>query len=184
MTSQRTIDLPQSVYRPPFKTTRASHVVLTVHDPAASRDFYTEVIGLAVSDEDRETVYPRGREESCRHGLVLEAAPDAPAAESIGMRMPTEDDLDGLGRFFDDRGLAAEFVDEPFQGRAIRTRDRFGTPVDYCASMQTRPRLLLEFRDHRGGNAPRIDHFQIHTPEVMPACRFHVSFGYRGEAAS
>jgi catechol 2,3-dioxygenase len=179
MTGQRTIDLPRSVYRPPLNTTRASHVVLTVHDLAASREFRTEVIGPAVSDQDRETVYPRDREESCRHGLVLKAAPDAPAARSIGMRVLSEDDLDGLKRFFDDRGLAAEFADEPFQGRTIRTRDRVGTPVDYCASMQTRPRLLLEFGDHRGGNALRIDHFQIHTPEVMPACRFHVSFGFR-----
>src|SRR5262245_20767175 len=59
--------IPSPVYPPPFNITRASHVVLTVRDLAASRRFYTEVIGLVVSGGDDETIYLRGLEEACHH---------------------------------------------------------------------------------------------------------------------
>jgi catechol 2,3-dioxygenase len=180
MTSDTTRDgLPQPVYRPPFNTTRASHVVLNVSDLAASRDFYTEVIGLVVSDEDSGTIYLRGMEEACHHSLVLKATSDAPSAERIGMRVLTEEDLDALHDFFKRAGLAAEFVEEPFQGRTVRVSDPVGTPVDFCASMETRPRLLFEFDRYAGGKALRLDHYQMHTPQVMEACRFYMSFGFR-----
>ena len=45
------MSIPPPVYDPPFNITRASHVILAVCDLAASRRFYTEVIGLAVSAE-------------------------------------------------------------------------------------------------------------------------------------
>jgi catechol 2,3-dioxygenase len=171
--------IPQPVYRPPFNTTRASHVVLKVRDLGASRDFYTNIIGLAVSDEDLETVFLRGMEESCHHSLVLKATKDEPCVERLGMRVLTEVDLDALHDFFKRADLPAEFVDEPFQGRTVRTRDKAGTPVDFCASMETKPRLLFEFDRYSGGGALRLDHYQIHTPDVMAACRFYMSFGFR-----
>ena len=59
MTSTQPPELPQPIHRPPFNVTRASHAVLTVSDLAASREFYTEVVGLAVSDEDARTVFLR-----------------------------------------------------------------------------------------------------------------------------
>ena len=43
---------PQTNFNPPFDITRASHLVFTVRDLAASKAFYTEVIGLKVSAED------------------------------------------------------------------------------------------------------------------------------------
>jgi len=171
--------LPQPVYRPPFNTTRASHVILRVKDLAASRDFYTKVIGLVVSDEDSSTVFLRGMEESCHHSLVLKTTTDVPCVERIGMRVLTEEDLDGLHDFFKREGLPADFVEEPFQGRTVRVRDKVGTPVDFCASMDVKPRLLFEFDRYNGGSALRLDHYQMHTPDVMEACRFYMSFGFR-----
>lgn len=66
--------LPAVEYKPPFNITRASHVVLTVGDLEKSRSFYTEVIGLVVSDQDRDTIHLRGLEEACHHSLVLKRA--------------------------------------------------------------------------------------------------------------
>ncbi len=63
--------IPSTNFSPAFNITRASHVVLTVPDLAACRDFYCEVIGLLVSDEDADTVYLRGLEEIGHHSLVL-----------------------------------------------------------------------------------------------------------------
>jgi catechol 2,3-dioxygenase len=175
----RTDDIPPPVHRPPFNATRASHAVINVRDLAASRDFYTAIVGLAVSDEDETSVYLRGIEESCHHSLVLRHTSGEPTVERIGMRVLTEDDLDALAEYFRRAGLPAEFVEAPFQGRTVRVTDAVGTPVEFCASMETRPRLLFEFDRYRGGRGLRLDHFQLHTPDVMRACRFYMSFGFR-----
>lgn len=171
--------IPQPVYRPPFNTTRASHVVLGVTDLAASRDFYTGVVGLVVSDEDANVVYLRGMEEACHHSLVIKKTAGAPAAECVGMRVLTEDDLDQLIAFYKQANLPAEIVEMAYQGRTVRTRDPVGTRIDFCATMETRPRLLTEFDRYAGGSALRLDHYQIHTPNVPAACRFYMSFGFR-----
>ena len=65
------MSIPKPIYSPPFNITRASHAVLTVRDLAASRNFYVELLGFIVSDEDRDTLYLRGVAEACHHSLVL-----------------------------------------------------------------------------------------------------------------
>ena len=59
--------IPKPVFHPTFNITRASHVVMTVRDLAASKHFYTELIGLIVTEENSDTVYLRGLEEACHH---------------------------------------------------------------------------------------------------------------------
>ena len=65
------VQVPKTSTSPAFRVTRASHLVYTVRDLARSREFYTEVLGLVVSDEDRDTLYLRGVEERTHHSLVL-----------------------------------------------------------------------------------------------------------------
>ena len=65
------MNLPQANLHPPFNITRASHLVLTSRDLAKARDFYTEVIGLKVSDETATTIHLRGVEERAHHSLTL-----------------------------------------------------------------------------------------------------------------
>jgi len=65
------VTLPQTNFNPPFNITRASHLAFTARDLAASRDFYIEVLGLIVSDEDANTIWLRGVEERCHHSLTL-----------------------------------------------------------------------------------------------------------------
>lgn len=48
--------IPQTNFNPPFNITRASHLVFVVRDLAESRAFYTEVMGLIVSDDDANTI--------------------------------------------------------------------------------------------------------------------------------
>ena len=81
------MDLPRTNHDVPFDITRASHVVLTVKDLEASRQFYTEVIGLIVTEADSDTLYLRGIEEACDHSLVLRRAREAPACIRIGLRV-------------------------------------------------------------------------------------------------
>ena len=65
------MSLPTTNHDPGFRITRASHVVLTVRDLAASRQFYEKVIGLILTAEEGDALYFRGVEEACHHSLVL-----------------------------------------------------------------------------------------------------------------
>jgi catechol 2,3-dioxygenase len=171
--------IPRSAYPPPFNTTRASHVVLTVRDLAASRAFYCDALGFAVSDAHADALYLRGIEEACHHSLVLKRAGAAPVAERIGLRVYTEDDLDRARHYFERAQLPAAFVEAPHQGRTLHVRDAVGTPLEFCASMQVKPRLVVQFREHRAACPQRIDHFQVLTPDVEQACAFYCGLGFR-----
>lgn len=173
------MDIPSPVYDPPFNITRASHLVLTVRDLEASRRFYTEVIGLALSDRTGDTLYLRGLEEACHHSLVLRRTTGPPVCERVGFRVFTERDLDAVHDYYQGADLPAVWVKVPYQGRTLHVSDPFGTPLEFCATMDVMPRLITEFHVHRGGRAHRLDHFQILMPDVHGACAFYMKQGFR-----
>src|SRR5512133_1363226 len=114
------MSIPKPVYSPPFNVTRASHSVLTVRDLAASRNFYVDLLGFIVSDEDRDTLYLRGVAEACRHhSLVRKGGSGEPQAERGGMRVFSEEDLEKAKAFFDKAGLPAKWVEVAHQGRTL-----------------------------------------------------------------
>src|SRR5260370_1946579 len=89
---ESTVAIPIPNYNTPFNITRASHSVLHVKDLANSRAFYVDLIGLVVSDEDKDTLYLRGVAEICHHSLMLNRA-SAPQAERIRMICFPEENL-------------------------------------------------------------------------------------------
>jgi len=171
-------NLPATVFDPSFRITRASHVVLTARDLAASRAFYTEVIGLVLSAEDRDTLYFRGIEEACHHSLVVRRDAE-PLCARLGMRVLTEDDLDRAKSFFEAKGCVAQWAEVPFQGRTLHVTDVAGVPLELCARMATEPRMITQFAAHKGGCAQRLDHYQVITPKVREACEFYMAAGFR-----
>ena len=170
--------IPRAAYPPPFNITRASHAVLTVKDLGASRAFYVDALGFAVSDEDANTLYLRGIEEACHHSLVLKRATEA-RCERAGFRVYTEDDLEKAKAYFERAGLPAKWVEVPHQGRTLHVNDAVGTPLEFCATMETRPRLVVQFQKHHGACPLRIDHMQILTTDVQKACEFYSALGFR-----
>src|ERR1043165_4431282 len=104
------MNLPQTNFRPPFNITRASHLVLTSRDLARSRDFYTEVIGLKVSDETATTIHLRGVEERAHHSLTLKRTKEEPACERVGFRVFEEEDLERAKSHFDRHRIPAKLV--------------------------------------------------------------------------
>src|ERR1700683_2361779 len=172
------VALPKPNYNPPFNITRASHSVLHVKDLAKSRAFYVDLIGLIVSDEDKHTIYLRGVAEVCHHSLVLKRA-NAPQAERVGMRCFTEDDLEKAKSYFEKAGLPALWVERPYQGKTLHVSDPLGLPLEFCATMTTKPRLLTSFEHHHGAVPQRIDHFQILVPDVQRELEFYTGLGFR-----
>lgn len=169
---------PPLTIKPEFNITRTSHVVLGVRDLGASRAFYVDMMGLAVTAEENDTLYLRGLEEGCHHSLVLRRA-EAPSCMRVGMRVQTEGDLDPLAAHFKRHGLPAAFVEVPHQGRTLHATDPAGTRLEFCASMETQPRLILKFQKFHGASPMRIDHVQIFTPDVLGACTFYMGMGFR-----
>lgn len=173
------MSIPPPVHYPPFNTTRASHVVLTVRDLDAAIAFYTRVIGLAVTRRDGALAWLRGIEEIAHHSLVLRQSDAPPVCERVGLRVQTEEELDKAAAFFDGIGLPPRFVDVPFQGRTMQVADPMGTPLEFCARMQAVDRRLLQTDHHPGGAALRFDHKQIHMADVAAAAEFYTRLGFR-----
>jgi catechol 2,3-dioxygenase len=173
------MDFPKPVHYPPFNVTRASHVVLTVRDLEASKAFYTRVIGLVVSDQDKDTLWMRGIEEVAHHSLVLRRSDAPQVCERVGLRVLTEEELDKAAEHFARIGLPARFVEVPYQGRTLHVSDPLGTPLELCARMTLMPRVMLKTLEHRGGAALRFDHKQIHMGDIPAACDFYTSIGFR-----
>ena len=172
--------LPAVNLRPPFNITRASHIVLNVADLEKSKHFYTEIVGLVVTAETSDTVYLRGLSEACHHSLALIRSHKAAyTCKRIGFRVFLNEDLDVAYRFFSEEGLDAEWVDVPHQGRTLHVSDPFGTPLELCATMETRPRLYLDKDKFKGAHAQRIDHFQIFSPNTYQSCAFYSRLGFR-----
>jgi catechol 2,3-dioxygenase len=172
------MSIPKSAYPAPFNITRASHVVLTARDLPASRAFYVEALGLVVSDEDRSTLYLRGVEEACHHSLVIRQGSES-VCERLGFRVYTDEELDAAYAYFAKAGLPADWVRVPHQARTLHVSDAVGTPLEICATMDVKPRLVVSFEMHRSGAPQRIDHFQVVTPDVQRACKFYADLGFR-----
>ena len=82
------IATPQSS---PPNILRCAYMELVVTDLAASREFYVDVLGLYVTEEDENTLYLRSTEEFIHHNLVLRKGEVAAvAAFSYRVRSPEE----------------------------------------------------------------------------------------------
>ena len=171
--------LPDTTYELPFNITRASHVELLVADLERSLRFYVEVIGLAITERDDGAVYLRGMEESCHHSLVLRVAAHASQCVRIAFRVFTDEQLERLAEHLANLGLEPVWADLPHPGpHAARSRPRRGAARVLRA--HARPTAVADaLSPHRGGGALRLDHFQLHVPEVRPLCAFYTGIGFR-----
>lgn len=172
------MSIPKPNYNPPFNVTRASHSVLHVKDLGKSRAFYVDLIGFIVSAEDNDAIYLRGVAEASHHSLVLKRA-DTARAERVGMRCFSEEDLEKAKFYFEKAGLPAQWVERPHQDRTLHVADPLGAPLEFCATMERKPRLVVSFKDHHGAVPQRIDHFQLLVPDVARELEFYAAIGFR-----
>ena len=171
--------VPATVYYPPFNITRVSHTVFGVRDLRASKDFYTQIFGLVVTEEHEDVLYLRGVEEVCHHSLVLRRSEDEALCERVGLRVLTEEELDKAYHHFESLGSRPNWADVHGQGRTLQVRDPFGMPLEFCARMKRFPRMATKFAEHRGGAGLRFDHYQFHMTDVAAAWSFYTTLGFR-----
>lgn len=164
----------------PFDIVRAAHLELFVTDLAASRRFYVELLGLHVSEQSDDALYLRGFEERHHHSLVLRQGPQAKVGH-LSFLVRTPACLEALERHFADSGCTPTFVEgaEPGQGTALRVRDELGFPLEFVHELGQAESLLRRFHEHRGAHIQRLDHFNLHVPDVEAAFPVWRARGFR-----
>ena len=170
--------IPASVLYPPFNVVRLNHVVLTVRDLPRARAFWGDTIGLQVTEETGERLYFRAMEERGHHCVVLRRG-ELPAANLLGFKVFSEEDLDRAHDHFRDQGLPVEWAEEPYQGRTLRTCDPLGTPLEFYFRMDRLPSVHQKYALYKGVKPLRIDHFNCFSPDVQASVAFYAGIGFR-----
>ncbi|MDJ0827739.1 MAG: 3,4-dihydroxyphenylacetate 2,3-dioxygenase [Rhodobacter sp.] len=170
--------VPASVLYPPFNIVRLSHVEYRVTDLARSRAFYVDLLGLQVTHEAPGALYLRAMEERGHHSIALIQA-DRAEVGVLGFKLYDEPDLDKAADWFAAQGLPVEWVDRPFMGRTLRTRDPWGIPLEFYVKMDRLPWIHQRYALYKGVKALRIDHFNMFASDVDAATAFYNDIGFR-----
>ncbi|QBF29916.1 3,4-dihydroxyphenylacetate 2,3-dioxygenase [Thalassococcus sp. S3] len=163
---------------PPFNIVRLSHVDYRVTDLAASRAFYVDTLGLQVTNETDTSLYLRAMEERGHHCISLTQANRADVGV-LGFKLYDEPDLDQAETFFKSKGLPTVWIEKPFMGPTLRTRDPWGIPLEFYVRMDRLPSLHQTYRHYNGVKPLRIDHFNMFSADVDETVAFYNDMGFR-----
>jgi catechol 2,3-dioxygenase len=170
--------IPAPNLYPAFNIVRLSHIELNVRDLARSRAFYVDTLGLQVTHESDDAICLRAMEERGHHCLVLKKAATVSAGH-LGFKVFADRDLDAAETFLKAKDLPTEWVQRPFQGRTLQTRDPQGVPLEFYAAMDRLPPIHQKYELYRGVKPLRIDHFNCFSPDVDEAVSFYNELGFR-----
>ena len=170
--------LPDPVLYPSFNIVRLSHIELVVTDIQASKAFYADTLGLIVSDEGSDYLYLRALEERGHHCMVLKKGV-APTVNVLGFKVFSEKDLDQAHDYFSAKNLPVSWVDRPFQGRTLLTRDSQGIPLEFYFVMDRLEPVHQKYALYKGVKPLRIDHFNVFSTNVDESVAFYNDMGFR-----
>lgn len=170
--------VPALVLHPPFNILRLSHVEYGVTDLAAARAFYVDTFGLVITHEAPDCLYLRAMEERGHHSVILHKAAE-PEVAVLGFKLFEEAELDKAAAFFAAKDLPVEWIDRPFMGRTLRTRDPWGIPLEFYYQMDRLPPIHQKYRLYHGVKPLRIDHFNMFSADVDAAMAFYTELGFR-----
>ncbi len=170
--------IPAANLNPPFNIVRLSHVELRVTDLAWSRAFYVDTLGLQVTHEDATHIYLRAMEERGHHCVILKKA-EAGSVGVLGFKVWSEEDLDRAEAWFRSRDLPTAWIERPFMGRVLSTRDPMGIPLEFYAKMDRLPSIHQKYKLYQGVKPLRIDHFNMFSPNVDASVQFYGDMGFR-----
>ncbi|WP_345751359.1 3,4-dihydroxyphenylacetate 2,3-dioxygenase [Microbacterium rhizophilus] len=160
---------------------RCAYMDLVVTDLAASREFYVDILGLHVTEEDDEAIYLRSTEEFIHHNLVLRKGPVAGVA-AFSYRVRTPEDLDKAVAFYEELGCRVIRKPEGFTkgiGDSVRVEDPLGFPYEFFHQSEHTERLSWRYDLQIPGELVRLDHFNQVTPDVPRAVRHYQDLGFR-----
>jgi len=152
-----------------------SHVQLRTPRLEESIRFFTDVLGMVVTERDGGTAYLRCFGDFTHHALTLVEA-ETPGLDHVAYRLEAEEDVADFAARLREAGHAVTDVpagDERGQGDAIRFEDPEGHVIELFHGFERavlgRPSLLRnqpEAYPCRGVGVRRIDHINLFTPDV------------------
>ncbi|MDN5600282.1 MAG: 3,4-dihydroxyphenylacetate 2,3-dioxygenase [Brachybacterium sp.] len=178
ITSATPIPTPTS---PPPDILRCAYMELVVTDLAASRNFYVDVLGLVVTEEDDSVVHLRSFEEFIHHNLVLRQG-EVAAVAAFSYRVRSPEELDAAVAFYEELGCRVERRAEGFTkgiGDSVRVEDPLGFPYEFFYDVEHVERLAWRYDLQGPGALVRLDHFNQVTPDVPRAVKFMEDLGFR-----
>ena len=170
--------IPAPNLYPDFNIIRLSHIELFVRDLAWSRAYYVDTLGLQVTYEDADAIYLRAMEERGHHCVILRKGASGKVGV-LGFKVWDEGELDKAETWFKARDLPTEWIERPFMGRVLRTRDPWGVPLEFYAKMDRLPVIAQEYKLYCGVKPLRIDHFNLFSSNVDEAVAFYGDMGFR-----
>ena len=163
---------------PDFNTIRLSHLCLNVADLQKSKIFYTEILGMQVTDETPTHLYLRAMEERGHHSVILQQSDKPGTVDVLGFKTFDEPDVDRAYAYFKAKGRPVEWVSRPYQGKTLLTSDNMGIPLEFYHKMDRLPPIHQEYALYRGVKPLRIDHFNCFSPDVDASVDFYSDFGF------
>ena len=170
--------IPKPVLYPPFDTLRISHIEYGVKNLDASKKFYSEILGLQITDEDEKIVYLRAMEERGHHSVILRESENADV-KVLGFKVFSEKDLDRAEIYFISKGRKTSWIKRPYQGRTLLTSDNNGIPIEFYYKMDRLETIHQQYNLYKGVKPLRIDHFNCFSPNVDSSLNFYNDFGFR-----
>ena len=156
------------------------HAEIRVTDLEQSRWFFTEIIGLYVSEEDEERIFLRAWQDWDHHTLILRKS-DHAGIEHVGWRVEKPEDMGKHERQLKDLGFDYHWIEggkEPGQGDGLRFLTPSGMPFELYWEREPytpeTPDLASDLPSHpqrygsRGIGPRRFDHvnFMTNDPAV------------------
>lgn len=155
------------------------HVELRVGELERSRQFFTDVLGLHVADEDEERVYLRAWQDWDHHTLILHRS-TGPGVEHVGWRVESPKALLEIEKRLRNAGRPHHWVsggEERGQGDGLRFWTPAGIPMEAYWEVQSfkpgDPSLESKLPSHpqrypgRGAGPRRFDHVNFLVDEVV-----------------
>tara|TARA_B100000029_G_scaffold457263_1_gene485866 strand:- start:2219 stop:3199 length:981 start_codon:yes stop_codon:yes gene_type:complete len=170
--------LPKINLLPHFNISRLSHIELSVKDLSASHAFYVDTFGLQVTDQDDNFIYLRGMEERGHHCVILKKSATS-TCNVLGYKVFDEEQLEKAEFYFKSKNIPAEWIERPYQGRTLLTKDVQGIPIEFYYKMERLPAIHQKYKLYTGVKPLRIDHFNVFSTNVDESVKFYSDIGFR-----
>jgi catechol 2,3-dioxygenase len=167
---------------------RLSHVDIKVPDLDLAAAYYSEVMGLDITEKVDDRLFFKCWDEEDHHSLAVRYDPRV-GIDRIAFKVESEDDLDLFERKVETYGFAVNRVskgDEVGQGESIRFETPSGHEMELVYEVEKvggrigkiNPRFEPEA--FKGIAPPRMDHVLINAEEVGEATKFYMEvLGFR-----